>query len=181
MEAQCKFFEQHVFSRESPYSQASIDGLAQADIDESLGACPTFAEFQLAIRKMSPGKASGANGLVIELFQKLDDCNQHIIYESIICPYWTKDDFDVSVWHQVMLKLLPKKGDTSRPKNWRPISLLDVLSKVVSSIIARRLSNYLVKNGLDAQAGFSKHKGCDDALAALKIGLQKLKDHHHDS
>ena len=58
---------------------------------------------------------------------------------------------------------------------------IDVLSKVVSSIIANRLSEHLVSNGLDAQAGFSKGKGCDDALAALKIGLQKLKDRGHDS
>ena len=48
-------------------------------------------------------------------------------------------------------------------------------------MIADRLSNYLIHTGLDAQAGFSRHKGCDDAVTALKIGLQQLKNNKQDS
>jgi hypothetical protein len=44
-------------------------------------------------------------------------------------------EYDIEDWHSVTLKLLPKKGDLSLPKNYHPISLLDVLSKILSSIL----------------------------------------------
>jgi hypothetical protein len=42
-------------------------------------------------------------------------------------------------WLVARLKLLPKKGDLSQCKNWRGICLLDVASKVMSSILVRSL------------------------------------------
>ena len=54
-------------------------------------------------------------------------------------------DYDIPAWHDVSLKLLPKKGDLSLPKNYRPISLLDVLSKILSSIMVSRMNNHLEK------------------------------------
>jgi hypothetical protein len=39
------------------------------------------------------------------------------------------------------IKLIPKKGDTTKIKNWRPISLLSCLYKVLS----RALNNRLIK------------------------------------
>ena len=41
------------------------------------------------------------------------------------------------------LKILPKKGDLSDPDNWRPIMLLDVLQKIMNSLIAQRLQDLL--------------------------------------
>ena len=83
--------------------------------------------------------------------------------------------YDIPDWHNVTLKLLPKKGDLSLPKNYCHISLLDVLSKVLSSILISRMSKHLEKHSLKEQAGFMKARGCADATSTLKITLQNLK------
>jgi hypothetical protein len=81
----------------------------------------------------------------------------------------------------VTLKLLPKKGDLSLPKNYRPISLLDVLSKILSSILGNRINSHLELHGLKEQAGFMKSRGCADATSSFKITLQNLQAADQDS
>lgn len=110
----------------------------------------------------------------MEAYKALDKDNLLFIYDVLI-QYWTEEGFDIEDWHVATLKLLPKKGDPQLPKNWRPICLLDILSKVNSSIIASRLDKYLIEEiGLQEQNGFSSARGCVDCTAALKIALQNL-------
>ena len=87
-----------------------------------------------------------------------------------------RDDpqFDSKDWHNVALTLLPKKGDLSLPKNRRPISLIDVLCKLLSSVFASRLNEHIEKVGLQEQAGFTPKRGCDDGTTTLKLTLQNL-------
>ena len=76
----------------------------------------------------------------------------------------------------MILKLLAKKGDLSLPKNWRPIALLDVLSKILSLIIQTRLDEYLVSGvRIQDQNGFSSKRGYVDRDMTLKVTLQNLK------
>ena len=58
-------------------------------------------------------------------------------------------------WHHVALSLLPKKGDLKLPKNYRPISLIDVLCKLLSSVFANRINHHLEKIGWQEHAGFA--------------------------
>jgi hypothetical protein len=44
-----------------------------------------------------------------------------------------------------LIKLLPKKGDTTRIKNWRPISLLSCFYKVISKAVNMRLDRVIDK------------------------------------
>jgi hypothetical protein len=90
-------------------------------------------------------------------------------------------DFDCDEWHEVKLKLVAKKGDLTLPKNWRPIDLLDVLSKLLSSIITARLGGHLKDVGLKKQSGFMPSHGCVDATATLKMALQSMKDSNQDA
>jgi len=58
-------------------------------------------------------------------------------------------------WLAARLKLLPKKGDLTQCKNWRGICLLDVASKVLSSILVQRMQTVLKELGLEMQTGFT--------------------------
>ena len=68
-----------------------------------------------------------------------------------------------------------KKGSKSAPENYRPISLLCIVSKVMEGIINRKLRNYLVNNGKihDHQFGFRPK---NSALDALTLATQKWQD-----
>ena len=66
------------------------------------------------------------------------------------------------------------KGGTFRLslcKNWRGICLLDVCSKLLSSILARRLQTIMEEFGMDAQTGFRPDRGTIDELFTTFVGL----------
>ena len=50
------------------------------------------------------------------------------------------------VWKNSFAILIYKKGESSDPSNFRPITLEPVCMKILSSIIGRRLCNFLIKN-----------------------------------
>ena len=73
---------------------------------------------------------------------------------SITLPPWDetadKNGVIYEEWEVALLKLLPKKGDLSLCKNWRGICLLDVLSKIVSTVMNARMAIVQEDNGLEA-------------------------------
>lgn len=62
-----------------------------------------------------------------------------------------------------------KTGDKSLPTNYRPISLLSSLSKILEKLTNNRLTKYAEKNGYfnDNQFGFRSHRSTDDAVLNL--------------
>ena len=55
------------------------------------------------------------------------------------------------------ITLIPKGGDPSNPKNFRPIALSSVIPKLFHKIVAKQLESYLLKNGIinpSIQKGF---------------------------
>ena len=175
------YFEHEVFSRHSEYDSEAVENLEQRPIDDDLGAPFTMEEFLKAIYRMKERKAPGKNGLPIEAFKALNSSLLQLLYD-ILLPFWTDMKCDPEAWHDVILRLIPKKKDLNQPKNWRPICLIDVLMKIISSIIATRLDDYLVnKIGLPEQNGFSTARGCSDGTTSVKIALQNLKAADQDA
>ena len=81
-------------------------------------------------------------------------------------------------WDVARLVLLPKKGDLSLRKNWRGICLLDIASKIFSSMCVRRLQIVMEEEGMDEQSGFRAFRGTIDGLFSTSLGLQKRKEHN---
>ena len=79
-------------------------------------------------------------------------------------------------WDVARLKLLPKKGDLSLCKNWRGICLLDVASKVLSSIMGERMQKVMEVHGVETQTGFRLRRGTIDGLFTATLGLQKRRE-----
>ena len=64
---------------------------------------------------------------------------------------------------------LPKSMDKTNPTNYRPISLLSVLSKLLEKLVHIYLNNYLEKRQLlhPYQSGFRCKYSCNTALSHL--------------
>ena len=81
------------------------------------------------------------------------------------------------IFHQIKLKLLPKKGHLSDPNKWRGIALLDICSKIISSIIANRFEKHYRTFANEAQCGSLQKKGCADANFSVNLSLQTIREH----
>ena len=78
-------------------------------------------------------------------------------------------------------KVVPifKKGDRKDINNYRPISLLPILSKPLERIMHNRLNSFLAKHDLlsHSQFGFIKNKSTTDAMVDF---LDKINSHSKD-
>ena len=74
-------------------------------------------------------------------------------------------------------KLLPlyKKGCKTDPKNYRPISLLPLVSKVFEKIVHNQTQSFLDENNIlyNSQSGFSKKYSTDSCLGLLTDKVAK--------
>ena len=72
------------------------------------------------------------------------------------------------------LKPLYKKEAKTKPKNYRPVSLLPLISKVIEKVIHNQTQNFLDKNRIlySYQSGFRKHYSTDTCLSYLTNKVQ---------
>lgn len=72
-------------------------------------------------------------------------------------------------WKKARVTPIHKKNEKSDPKNYRPISLLSVVSKILEKIIAEQLTNFLDEHHLlsHRQYGFRKGHSTADLLLLL--------------
>ena len=75
---------------------------------------------------------------------------------------------------------IPKKGDASMPNNYRPISLVSVIFKVMETIINKQLLSHLERNSLlsDHQFGFRLEHFTADLFCHVTDNMyQSLEEH----
>ena len=80
-------------------------------------------------------------------------------------------------WHRLHCMPVPKKGNLSDPKKWQGIILMDICSKVLSSIMTSRAFQLLDKCGTSFQFGGTPKLGCRDSLFTLKALLNARQNH----
>ncbi|CAH8563294.1 unnamed protein product, partial [Schistosoma guineensis] len=96
---------------------------------------PTLAEVQKAIANLKRGRA---DGLASEVFKDGGPILA-IRLTNILAKIWELD-FIPSDWSQSLIVPIYKKGSKSSCDNHRGISLTNIISKILASIIIRRLT-----------------------------------------
>ena len=71
------------------------------------------------------------------------------------------------------MALLFKKGFPELPKNYRPISIIPVLSKLLSTLLYVRIEGLVEQRMSEEQFGFRKGRGCTDAVHVLRSVVKK--------
>ncbi|KAI2795347.1 hypothetical protein BLOT_016795 [Blomia tropicalis] len=82
-------------------------------------------------------------------------------------------------WKTSSVILIPKTGDSTSAKAFRPISLLPVLGKILEKLLNDRLMFYLNRpphNIAHNQYGFTPHKSAEDAINAVVERIRILKN-----
>ena len=70
-------------------------------------------------------------------------------------------------WTKGLIVKLPKKGDLRDCGNWRGITLLNTIYKIVTTIMLKRLQS-IEESLRDEQAGFRPNRSCVDQANTLR-------------
>ena len=110
-------------------------------------------------------KASGGDGIPVELFQILKDDAVKVLH-SICQQIWKTQQWPQD-WKRSVFILIPKKGNATECSNYCTIALISHTSKVMLQILQGRLQQYVNCELPDVQAGFRKGRGTRDQIASI--------------
>ena len=96
-----------------------------------------------ALGSTAVNKASGCNGIPVELFKTLKDDAVKVLYP--ICQHIWKTQQWPQDWKRSLLEPIPKKGSTKECANHQTIALISQASKVMLKIMHVRLQYYVNK------------------------------------
>ena len=99
-------------------------------------------------------KASGGDGIPVELFQILKDAAVKVLH-SICQQSWKTQQWPQD-WQRLVFIPIPKKGNAKECSNYCTTALISHTSKVMLKILQARLQQYVNSELPDVQAGFSK-------------------------
>ena len=117
-------------------------------------------------------KASGGNGIPVELFQILKDDAVKVLHS--ICQQIWKTQLWPQDWKKSVFIPIPKKGNANECSNSHTITLISQASKVMLKILQARLQQYMNRELPDGQAGFRKGRGTRDQIANIRWITKKV-------
>ena len=117
-------------------------------------------EVKWALESITMNKASGGDGIPVELFQVLKDDAVKVLH-SICQQIWETQQWPQD-WKRSVFIPIPKKGNAKECSNCCTIALISHASKVMLKILQARLQQYVNRELPDVQAGFRKGRGTRD-------------------
>ena len=119
-------------------------------------------------------KASGVDGIPVELFQILKDDAKKVLH-SMFQPIWKTQQWSEDQEMSFFI-LIPKKGNAKECLKYCTIAFVSHTSKVMFIVLQARLQQYVNRELPDAQAGFRKGKGTRDQIANINRITDKAKE-----
>ena len=131
-------------------------------------------EVKWALGSITTNKASGYDGIPVELFQILNDDAVKVLH-SICQQIWKTQQWPKD-WKRSVFIPIPKKGNPKECSNYPTIALVSNASKVMLKILQARLQQYMNHETADVQAGFRKGRGTRDQIANIPWILEKARE-----
>ena len=128
---------------------------------------PSKLKIAKILKNLSNSRCSAIDGLdIVSLKVSSDNIAEpihHIATLSIMQEHFPDD------WKKAKVIPLHKKGDTLDPKNYRPVSILSPLSKVLERVVHDQLYEYFSSNTIIHQSlhGYRKNRSTLTALLQM--------------
>ena len=131
-------------------------------------------EVKWSLGSITMNKASGGDGIPVELFQILKDDAVKVLH-SIWQEIWK-----TQLWPQDQKRSafisIQKKGNAKEYSNYHTIALISHTSKIMLKILQVRLQQYMKHELPDVQAGFRKGRGARDQIANICWIIEKVRE-----
>ena len=122
-------------------------------------------EVKWALESITTNKASGGDGIPVELFQILKDDAVKVLHSR--CQQIWKTQQWPQDWKRSVFISIPKKGNAKECSNYHTIALVLHTRKVMLKILQARLQQYVNRELPDVQAGFRTGRGTRDCQHPL--------------
>ena len=122
-------------------------------------------EVKWALGSITMNKASGGEGILVELFQILKDDAVTVLH-SIWQQIWKTQQWPQD-WKRSVFVPIRKKGNAKECSNYDTVAFISHTSKVMLKILQARLQQYVNQELRDVQAGFRKGRGARDQTANI--------------
>ena len=124
----------------------------------------TMMELEYHIARLKARSSSGIDGISNMMLKNLSDSYKDLVLK--LCNLSLKEGKLPEEWKVSRVTMIPKKQPASDPNNYRPISLISCLSKLIERVVGDRLAEFLEKNKLllPQQSGFRKWRRTTDNL-----------------
>ena len=141
----------------------------------------TSKEIGKLVRKLDSTKATGPDEIPVVVLKHISPELSPILAKLFNCCLTEKCFPDIWKLSSVC-PVFKNAGLRSAPSQYRPISLLSVISKLFEAVMNRRILGHLTKNNLlsDSQYGFRSARSTADALTVITHRVsQALHDNLH--
>ena len=128
---------------------------------------------QETLGSINMNKASGSDGIPVELFQILNNDAVKVLY-SKSQQIWKTQQWPQN-WKRSVFIPITKTGNDKECSNYRTITLMSHASKVMLKILQARLQQYVNCELPDVQAGFRKDRGARDQIANIRWIIAKAR------
>ena len=131
-------------------------------------------EVKWALGSITMNKASGDNGIPVELFQMLKDDAVKVLH-SICQQIWKTQQWPQDCKRSVFIPI-SKKGYAKECWNYCTIALISHANKVMLKILQARLQQCVNHELPYVQAGFRKGRGTSDQIANILWIIKKARE-----
>ena len=131
-------------------------------------------EVKWALRSITMNKASGGDGIPVEVFQILKHDVVKVLC-SIHQQVWKTQQWPQD-WKRSVFIPIPKKGNAKECSNYHTIVLISHACKVMLKILQARLQQYMNCKLPDVQARFRKGRGTRDQIANICWIIEKARE-----
>ncbi|CAM6082401.1 unnamed protein product [Calypogeia fissa] len=117
-----------------------------------LEAAPTAQELRDVLNLFPKDKAPGIDGFTAEVFRACWDFISSDML-AMVLDFWNIGQIAQTIKEGV-LKLIPQKADKRRFKDWRPLTMLTIMYKILAKLLALRIKLFLPRMISPQQTGF---------------------------
>ena len=119
-------------------------------------------------------KASGGDGIPVELFQIFKDDTVKVL--NSVCQQIWKTQQGPWGWKKSVFIPIPKKGNAKESSNYHTIALISHASKEMLKILQARLQQYGNDELPDVQGGFRKGRGSRHQIVNIRWIIKKARE-----
>ena len=131
-------------------------------------------EVKWALESITMNKASGGDGISVELFQILKDDVVTVLHST--CQQIWKTQQWPQDWKRSVFIPIPNNDNAKELSNYCTIALISHASKVMLEILQARFQQYMNRELPDDQAGFRKGRGTRDQTANISWINKKARE-----